>query len=74
MAIRKRQEEIQLSKKMTLPSGSTYKILAIVNHIGNSLDEGHYNLLIFDEKNYSFVLMVDSDITTDVEITPKMNM
>lgn len=71
--IRKRQEEIRPSKKITLPSGSTYTISAIVNHIGNSADEGHYNLLIFDEKNNSFILLDDSVITDDVEITPQMN-
>ena len=70
--IRKCHEEIIISKKIKMPGGTTYTVSSIVNHIGSSPEEGHYNLLIFDEKDDSFVLLDDLNVLFDVQITQEM--
>ena len=69
----KRQDEIESSKTLTLPSGSIYTISSVINHVGDSPDEGHYNIFIYDPHRDSFVLLDDLDIEYDVQITADMN-
>ena len=64
----KRHEEIEVSKRLSLPSGSAYTISSIINHIGSTPDEGHYNVLIFDSINDSFVLLDDLNVCFDMQI------
>ena len=71
--VRKRHEEIKLSKKITMSTGSTYTLSSVVNHIGNCPDAGHYNLIIFDEQTDSFVLLDDLNVSYCVEMLPKMD-
>ena len=59
----KRQDEIQCSKSLTLPSGSTFTLSSIVNHIGPSPSDGHYNVLLYDHLNDGFVLVDDLNIS-----------
>jgi uncharacterized UBP type Zn finger protein len=68
----KNLDDIECSKWITLPNGSTYTISSIVNHIGSSPDEGHYNVLIYDKINESFVLLDDLNACFDVDVTPEM--
>ena len=63
----KRHDKIKCHKSLTMPSGSTYKLSSIVNHIGNSPNEGHYNLLIYDHKNDCYILLDDLNVTLDAE-------
>ena len=70
--VRKRHDEIDLSKKIEMPSGTIYTLSSSVNHIGSTPEEGHYNLLVFDEKNESFVLLDDQNVLFDVQITKEI--
>ena len=70
---RKRQDKIDSSKMLKLPSGSIYTISSIINHVGDSPDEGHYNIFIYDPHRDSFVLLDDLHIEYDVKITADMN-
>ena len=65
----KKLDEIECSKKISLPSGSTYTISTIVNHIGERPEDGHYNVLIYDNINESFVLLDDLSVFYDVKVT-----
>ena len=56
-----------------MPSGSIYTLSSIVNHIGNSPAEGHYNLLVNDNVNDSYVLLDDQDIAFDVVLNSKIS-
>lgn len=70
--ILKKQERINYSETIKLPSGSSYSLSSIVNHIGSSPDEGHYNILINDAQTGSFLMLDDSN-AFNVDITSEMN-
>ena len=63
------QDEIECSKVLKLASGSTYTLSSVINHIGETPAQGHYNTLIFNQSNDSFVLLDDLDVTYDVQLT-----
>ena len=69
----KRQDPISFPKSLVLPSGTTYKISCIINHIGDSPSAGHYNLLINDECNDVYILLDDLQIIYDVKIDEEMS-
>ena len=62
---RKRHDEIICPRSIKMPSGTVYKLSSIINHIGNMPTEGHYNTLIFDNKNHSPLLLDDQNIYYD---------
>ena len=51
-----------------MPGGSSYKIVATINHIGETANSGHYTSLIFDPDKNSFILVDDDRITPSVGI------
>ena len=63
----KRHDVIKCEKSLTMPSGSTFILSSIVNHIGSSPNQGHYNVLIYDPLNDSYILLYDLHATYDVE-------
>ena len=69
----KKQDEVECSKTLKLASGSTYTISSIINHKGENPEKGHYNVLIFNQANNSFVLLDDLNVTYDVQTTSDMN-
>ena len=70
---KKRHDSIQNSQTVQLPSGSSYNLSSIINHIGTLPNEGHYNLLIPDEETNSVVLVDDLQISTCQSISSEMN-
>ena len=66
---RKRKDNIAISKEIRLVQGSSYTVASILNHFGDSPEEGHYNILIFDEANDSFVLADDLYVKQNVKIS-----
>ena len=69
----KKHDEIKCQKSLTMPSGSTFTLSSIVNHIGSSPNRGHYNVIIYDHINDSFVLLDDLNATYDVENNSKIS-
>ena len=59
--------DIKCPETLIMPNGSTYSLSSIINHIGDSPSEGHYNEMIFDPPNDSYVLVDDLDIAYDVK-------
>ena len=55
----KRKDNIAITKDIRLGNGGFYTVSSILNHFGDSPEEGHYNILIHDEPNDSFVLADD---------------
>ena len=50
-------------------TGSSYRISSIINHFGETPEEGHYNILIYDTWNDSFILVDDQYVKNNVKIT-----
>ena len=71
--VRKRQDEIVCPRLIEMPSGNTYELSSIVNHIGNMPTEGHYNALIFDKINHSSILLDDQNIYFDQNLSPDIS-
>ena len=65
----KRNDSVEITKAIKMKSGTTYKISSIINHFGDNPEEGHYNILIFDYRNDSFVLLDDQYVKQNVQIT-----
>ena len=65
----KKKDSIDITKVIKLKSGTSYKISSIINHYGDVPEEGHYNILIFDHRNDSFVLLDDQYVKQNVKIT-----
>ena len=65
-------ENIKSSETIKLPSGGSYNLSSIVNHIGGHPNQGHYNVFIHEEKD-SVVLIDDLQISTFQNITSEMN-
>ena len=67
---RKKQKSYKLNKQISAPNFvtlaapvTTYKLNSIVNHIGDTLEDGgHYTLILKDENKNEFVLIDDSNI------------
>ena len=57
---------------LTLPTGPTYVLNSVINHIGESATSGHYNIVIFDEPLNQFILLDDSEITYNVTFDDDM--
>ena len=62
--------------EVTLPSGASYKLVATVNHIGETADAGHYTCLVVDQNNCSCFLVDDTSVipslTTDEDISQQV--
>ena len=52
------------TKCIVLPSGTTYSLQSVINHIGDDTKSGHYNIIIRDQTNENVLLLDDSDIST----------
>ena len=53
---------------LTLPNGPTYVLNSVINHIGESSNSGHYNIVVFDKHRNNFILIDDCEIVDDVNI------
>ena len=61
-------EPLIFPTEINLPSGSSYKIVATINHHGESANVGHYTSLVLDQMNDSFFLVDDSSVFPSVTI------
>ena len=52
-----------------MPSGNSYTLSSIVNHIGSNPADGHYNLYIYDKITDSYVLLDDLNVSYNVELS-----
>ena len=65
----KRKDSIEIEKTIKMVTGSSYRILSIINHFGDTPEEGHYNVLIYDAFSDSYILVDDQYVKKDVKIT-----
>ena len=65
----KRQDRMRMTKSIKMATGGTYTVSSIVNHFGDSPQEGHYNILIYDAMRDKFILVDDQYINQNVNIT-----
>ena len=55
-----------------LPNGSSYFLCSIINHIGQTPKEGHYNMILYNQMKDSYVLLDDWNINLNYEIDDDM--
>ena len=60
--MKKKSDVIACSKTVKLPGGSTYSLSSVVNHIGSTPEEGHYNILLNNPSVDEYVLLDDTRI------------
>ena len=60
--VQKIDSEVSVPLRMNLPSGSLYKIIGTINHIGNSAASGHYTSTVYNETKKNFCLVNDEQI------------
>ena len=48
---------------LSLNNESKYQLNAVVNHIGENLTSGHYNIMLADNQHRKFILVDDSEIS-----------
>ena len=59
--------------ELQLPSGSKYKIVSTINHIGDSAEAGHYTCLLMDKDLGSYCLIDDGSVYTSVTVDKELN-
>jgi ubiquitin C-terminal hydrolase len=69
-------ESLLFPNEVTLPSGSSFKLVATVNHSGESADTGHYTCLVVNQNSGSCFLVDDTSVfpseTTDEDISQQV--
>ena len=62
--------------EVTLPGGASYKLVATVNHNGETADAGHYTCLVVDQNTGSCFLVDDTSVSpsliTDEDISQQV--
>ena len=66
-------EPLIFPTEIQLPSGSSYKILSTINHIGELADSGHYTCLLMDKATGTYSLINDSSVIPSVTITEELS-
>ena len=64
----KRKDFVDFEKNIKLASGGSYILSSVLNHYGDGPEQGHYDLVVHDVQNDSFVLMDDLNIKFNVTV------
>ena len=54
---------------LSLKDSAMYQLNSVINHIGNSPNSGHYNIIFQDKLNKNFILVDDIDINYSSNVT-----
>ena len=61
-------EPLIFPTEIRLPSGTSYKIVATINHQGESANVGHYTSLVMNQMTGGFILVDDSSVFPSITI------
>ena len=64
----KRKDKIEHMKRIRM-ANRYYTLSSILNHFGDTPEEGHYNIVIYDKSDNSFALVDDSYVNSKVKMT-----
>ena len=64
----KLHEPLGFPPVIQLPSGSSYRLVATVNHLGEAANSGHYISLVYDHNTDRFTLIDDTSVIHSVEM------
>ena len=67
--IKKKNNRITCPTKLKMPSGSIFQLCSVINHIGSRPSEGHYNVLVYNNTEEKYLLLDDTTIEIDSEIS-----
>ena len=70
--IMKKHSIIICPKNLTTPNGSKYSLSSFINHLGSTPQKGHYNLVLYNKCEDTFVLLDDTKITLNYDPDPFM--
>ena len=59
--------------EITLPSGASYTLNSVINHLGENTQVGHYTTLIYDNIRNVFVLLDDLTISCNARYRMEMS-
>ena len=65
-------DRIICPKIFRLKKGSLYRLSSIINHIGENPQQGHYNVILFDQTNNVLSLVDDIEVSHDIQMTPDL--
>ena len=68
----KKHNMLDCPPTLKMQNGSRYTLCAIVNHIGSSPNEGHYNLVLYNSQGDKYILLDDTKINIDFAIDDDM--
>ena len=54
---------------LSLMDSAMYQLNSVINHMGNTTNSGHYNILLQDKSNEDFILVDDIDMNYNSNIT-----
>ena len=66
-------EPLIFQNHIQLPSGTTYKIVATINHAGESANVGHYTCLVKDPDTASYFLVDDNSVSPSLSIDDEIS-
>ena len=61
--VSKIHRQVFCEKRILMPSGTQYILNSIINHIGENTTSGHYNLMMYDEEENSYMLLDDTNVS-----------
>ena len=67
----KKHDSIMIPDKIDLPCGTTYSLLSIINHIGETPNSGHYTCLL-PEASEDFIEVDDMQVRRPVKQTKQI--
>ena len=70
----KQQSPMLSPTQLNLPTGASYVLTSIINHVGEASDSGHYTIIIYDEPRHKFMLIDDTMITDGVKLQDMVEM
>ena len=62
----KKHDAILIPKSFQLPQGASFKLVSIINHIGETPYAGHYTCLLPEPEEDLFILVDDTKIVRSV--------
>ena len=64
MSLTRKEKIYKYTDYLTSPSGSVFTISAVINHIGETPKEGHYNIMLYDKINELYFSLDDRNIAS----------
>ena len=65
----KLRDNIEMTKSIRMATGTSYTISSVINHFGDTPQDGHYNVLVNDVLKDKYLLVDDQYVNENVSVT-----